>query len=140
MLFSNDREALRRFFITSWRKRRDASPLEPLEALVSDVVIDHPEYHPLLEDDRALDRDWLPEEGQTNPFLHLAMHVAIREQLASGQPPGIEPAWQALLARTGDRHHAEHAMLECLGEVMWQAQRNGTEPDVAAYLDCLRRR
>jgi hypothetical protein len=139
MLFSNDRTTLRRTFQTAWRKRREGLPLEPLEAIIADVVALHPEYHRWIESEDALDRDWLPENGETNPFLHLGMHIAIHEQLTTDRPAGIAEAYRAALARTGDRHTVEHRFMECLGEALWQAQRNGTNPDEAAYLRCLRR-
>jgi hypothetical protein len=28
--------------------------------------------------------------------------------------------------------------MECLAEMIWQAQRNGTAPDEEAYLECVR--
>ena len=87
----------------------------------------HPEYHALLEaPERHLDRDWRPESGDVNPFLHLSLHLAVAEQLAIDQPPGIRAQFERLRAARGDEHAALHAVLECLGEVMWQAQRHGT--------------
>lgn len=139
MLFGNDRTALRRFYQEAWRKRRDGLPLEPLERQVAEVVSEHPEYHALLETDAALASDYTPEMGQSNPFLHLGMHLAIREQLAGDRPAGIVAAYRALLTRLGDAHAAEHHMMDCLGQALWEAQRAGRAPDEAAYLDCLRR-
>src|SRR5512146_1951833 len=99
MLFSNDRTTLRRTFQTAWRKRRDGLPLEPLEAMIADVVALHPEYHRWLESEEALDRDWSPEAGETNPFLHLGMHIAIHEQLSTDRPAGIVAAYRAAVTR-----------------------------------------
>lgn len=110
-----------------------------LETIIADVIRLHPEYHALLEDGgRNLDKDWLPEGGETNPFLHMGMHIAIREQLSIDRPAGIKTAHAALLARTGDAHAAEHAMLECLGEALWRAQRENRLPDEQAYLACIK--
>jgi len=139
MLFSNNRDELRRFYIDSWRKYRDKEPLQPLEAMVAEVIALHPEYHGLLEKEEALDRDFLPEAGQTNPFLHMGMHLAIREQLSTQRPSGIGTVHEELLKRLGDPHEVEHRMLECLGEAMWEAQRSGTPPDEARYLECLKK-
>jgi hypothetical protein len=140
MLFSNNRDELRRFYIDSWRKFNRKEPLQPLEAMVAEVVAQHPEYHAMLErGEDALERDFLPEEGQSNPFLHMGMHLAIREQLTTGRPQGITEVHTELLRRISDQHEVEHRMLECLGEAMWQAQRSGTPPDEAHYLECLKK-
>ena len=86
----------------------------------------HPEYHPILEaPQRHLDRDWHPEGGEANPFLHLSLHLAVAEQLAIDQPPGIRAQFDRIRAARGDEHAALHALLECLGEVVWT--RSGTE-------------
>ena len=95
----------------------------------------------MLEDpDPYVDRDYTPEEGQTNPFLHLGLHLGIAEQLATDRPSGIRVEFDRLVKKHGDRHSALHDVLECLGETMWQAQRAGTPPDTEAYLECLRRK
>jgi hypothetical protein len=76
--------------------------------------------------------------GETNPFLHMGMHLAIQEQLGGQRPEGILEVYQQLCRRmTG--HAAEHQMMECLGETLWEAQRNGVEPDERVYLERLRR-
>ncbi len=140
MIFSNNRDDLRRFYIDSWRKYRNKEMLQPLEAMVAEVISQHPEYHALLEKGEAfLDQDFMPEQGQTNPFLHMGMHLAIREQLGTERPLGIKEIHTALLMRIGDPHEVEHRMLECLGEAMWEAQRSGTPPDEASYLECLKK-
>ena len=106
-----------------------------------DIVMLHPEYHAVLEDrERYLDRDWKPEGGETNPFLHLSMHLAIGEQLSIDQPPGIRAAVQRLARKLDSEHEARHAVMDCLAEVIWQAQRNGVAFDNAAYLACLERK
>jgi hypothetical protein len=139
-MFSPSREQARRFLVDAWRKRRQGLPATALELMAADVVALHPEYHALLTDgDEALAREWTPEDGQTNPFLHLSLHLAIEEQLTIDQPPGIRGIVEQLQARRGDRHAALHAVLDCLGETVWRAQRDRAPPDGAAYLDCLRR-
>lgn len=141
MLFPQDRNEIRRFFCEAWRKHREGLPLEPLGRLVAEVILRHPEYHPLLEDpETALNREYLPELGETNPFLHLGLHIAIQEQITTDRPPGILAAYRGLVTRCGDPHTAEHHMMECLGEALWHAQRNGGAPDEQAYLACVRRR
>lgn len=137
MLYGQNREALRRVYMESWRKHTEGLPLSPLEHRVAGVIAEHPEYHRLLGPDQ-LARDYPPETGATNPFLHMGMHIALREQLAGGRPVGITELQRAILRAAGSTHEAEHRMMDCLGEALWQAQRAGTPPDEAAYLDCLR--
>lgn len=140
MFFGQNRDELRRFYLHAWRKHTERLPVEPLEAMVIDIIALHPEYHPLLSDEeQALSHDFSPEQGQSNPFLHMGMHIAIREQLSTQRPPGITGAYETLLKKLGDPHEVEHRMMECLGEAMWLAQRNNTAPDEAAYLQCLKR-
>lgn len=139
-MFGQDRRALRQRFVHVWRKHREHSALEPLEEIIARVICDHPEYQRLLEnEDYALEHDYAAESGVSNPFLHMGMHIAIREQLAARRPAGVNELHQALLTQLGDAHESEHQMLECLGETLWQAQRSGFAPDEAAYLQCLRR-
>ena len=134
-----DRSGLRRLYLEAWRKHRDRVPLEPLEHQLATVIEQHPEYQPLLEDDpQALGRDYGPESGQSNPFLHLGLHLAIREQVATDRPAGIAAVHRELSRRLGDAHEAEHRMLEKLGEALWYSQRTGRPPDEAAYLESLR--
>jgi hypothetical protein len=140
-MFTPTRDEARRFMIGAWAKARAGEPLSGLERKVASLVAMHPEYHALLEDgDRHLERDWAPDGGATNPFLHLSLHLAVAEQLAIDQPPGLRAEYERIAAACGDEHEALHAVLECLGETMWQAQRLGTGPDATVYLDCLRRR
>jgi len=140
IMFSQDRSQLRQLFFDAWRKQGDRQPLEPLEQLIVHIIEQHPEYHALLENPATnLERDYLPETGQTNPFLHMAMHISIQEQLGTRRPAGIERLYAGLVQQQGDPHAAEHLMMECLAEMLWQSQRQGTPPDEAAYLACLRK-
>ena len=125
-------------FFGAWRKYRDGVPLAGIEALALDVILEHPEYHAVLDDQsRYRDKDYTDE---TNPFLHMSLHLALEEQLSIDQPPGIRSRWQALLTRFGDRHAALHEAIECLAETVWRSQRDGLPPDASAYLSCLERR
>lgn len=133
------REQLRQSYLEAWRKYRAHLPLEPLEAQLAAVIAEHPEYVPLLESgSQALTADYTPEGGRQNPFLHMGLHLAIREQVATGRPAGIAQIHQALSRRLGGAHAAEHAMLEPLAEVLWEAQRSGRMPDEERYLERLR--
>lgn len=138
-MFNPTRSQVRRFFADSWRKYRDGRPLEGLETVAAELLAMHPEYQAMVESDE-LERDFPPEDGQVNPWLHLSLHLAIAEQLSIDQPPGIRAEVERLSAANGERHAALHAALEALGETMWRAQRDGTPPDQFAYLDALRRR
>jgi hypothetical protein len=137
-MFSPSREEVRELFFRAWRGYRDAAPLAGIDALALDVILQHPEYHRLLEDpERFRDKDYVDE---ANPFLHMSLHLALEEQLSIDQPPGIRTRWQALLARCGERHDALHQTIECLAEMLWRSQRDAAPPDAAAYLACLERR
>ena len=139
-MFNPSRDESRRFLIDAWRKYRAQEPLTALEQTAGRLVALHPEYHAVIENPEAsLDRDWQPELGDVNPFLHLSLHLAVAEQLSIDQPPGIRAHFERLRAARGDEHAALHALLECLGEALWTAQRHRTAPDGALYLACLER-
>nr|AEQ20376.1 hypothetical protein [uncultured bacterium CSL11] len=139
-MFNPSRDEARRFLIDAWAKFRTREPLSGLEKMAAELIAHHPEYHPILEaPQRNLDRDWHPEGGDVNPFLHLSLHLAVAEQLAIDQPPGIRAEFDRIKAARGDEHAALHAVLECLGEVLWNAQRHGGPPDAQLYLACLER-
>jgi hypothetical protein len=139
-MFAPSRDQARQFLYDTWSKYRKGEPLAGLEQTALSVILMHPEYHAMLEQpQRYLERDFHPESGGLNPFLHLSLHLAVAEQLAIDQPPGIAGAFQRLAQRAGDEHDALHAIVECLAETVWQAQRVGTQPDQQAYLECLDR-
>jgi hypothetical protein len=134
------REALRRSYLDAWRKRRESLPMEPLEHQIATVIEHHPEYQAFLETGaEAVSREFTPEGGQSNPFLHMGLHLAIREQVATDRPSGIASVHAELCRRLGDEHEAQHKMIECLGEALWRSQRSGLPPDDRAYLEALRR-
>jgi len=137
-MFDPSREQVRDTFFETWRKYRAGEPLAGVEALALDALLAHPEYHDMLsQPERFRARDYTDE---SNPFLHLSLHVALEEQLSIDQPPGIAQRFAALLERTGERHAAMHEAIECLAETVWRAQRDQAPPDAVAYLDCLARR
>ena len=126
-------------YLDTWRKFSNRAALEPLEAQVAAVIAEHPEYVPWLESgEEALAAEFTPETGRQNPFLHMGLHLAIREQVATDRPHGIASVHEALSKRMGDPHAAEHAMLEPLAEALWEAQRSGRAPNEQAYLEKLR--
>jgi hypothetical protein len=140
-MFNPTRDQARQFFFAAWRKQRQRAELIGLEDTAVDIMLLHPEYHPVLDDpERYQERDYHPEAGDTNPFLHLSMHLAIEEQVSIDQPPGIRRELARIAARAADRHAACHEIMECLAEMLWRAQRDGAAPDAQAYLECLKRR
>lgn len=138
-LYGNDRDSLRRVFFTTWEKYRQSQPLHGIEQLLVDTILLHPEYHGILEDEDNLQRDFPPDLGETNPFLHMSLHVSIEEQLSIDRPSGIRRHYERLLTASGDRHTALHTMLECLAEAIWQSQRDPAADMDTTYLECLRR-
>lgn len=137
-MFGQDRTELRQMFFTAWQKHQNKQLMEPLEAVIAKIIELHPEYHTLLEDQETLDKDYTPEMGQTNPFLHMAMHISIQEQLSTKRPTGIEQLYQSMLKKNKDAHETEHLMMECLGKMLWEAQSQNRMPDENNYLSCLK--
>ncbi|MBC7683709.1 MAG: DUF1841 family protein [Bdellovibrionales bacterium] len=139
-MFTPSSNDVRRFFCEAFRKQRAGEILSPMDAIAADWIALHPEYGDVLADaDSAVARDYSVEGGQANPFLHLSMHLSIEEQVSIDQPPGIKAACAALTLRLGP-HEAHHQIMECLGEMIWKSQRDGAQPDSAAYIDCVRKR
>jgi hypothetical protein len=137
-VFDPSRDQAREFFFGTWRKYGAGQPLAGLETVVLDVMLLHPEYHGLLAaEEKHKAKDY---GGESNPFLHMSLHLALEEQLQIDQPPGIRALFDALLARKGDRHEALHEAIACLAEMIWRAQKDKTPPDAGFYLDCIRKR
>jgi len=138
MIFGQDRQELRKMYADAWQKHLAGQPMSPLEIQIAAVIAEHPEYLDAVTA-TDLDRDYAPEGGQTNPFLHMGLHLGIREQVATNRPAGIAKIHANLAARDGDPHSAEHRMIECLAETLWEAQSANRPPDEALYLERLRR-
>jgi hypothetical protein len=138
MLFGQNRDQLRSLYCEAWQLHRQGQPLEPLQAQIVAVIQHHPEYQPLLESpEQALGREYLPELGETNPFLHMGMHLAIQEQVSTDRPTGIRELYRRLASGYPDAHSLEHRLMECLAEMIWQAQRDGAPADERRYLECI---
>lgn len=139
-MFNPSRDQVRNFFFEAWRKYRAGEALTPLEGMAIQVTLMHGEYHRVLDaPEKYLAQEYFPEMGETNPFLHLSLHLSILEQISIDQPPGIAVAYQALQNKHGEEHIAQHDLMECLAEIIWQAQRAGSAPDGAKYLECIQR-
>lgn len=139
MIFEGmSRDQLREMYRSAWRKFRNEQTLSPLEKQIVAVISEHPEYRVIVESAAADLANYSPRSGQLNPWLHMGLHLAIREQVATNRPAGIAEVHAKLAARAGGAHEAEHRMLETLAETMWEAQRSGKTPDENVYLEKLR--
>jgi hypothetical protein len=133
MLYGNTVQDTRHLFFESWRKHLQNLPFTPLEAQLINVIQQHPEYHTLLAQ-QDKDAHYTPEQGESNPFLHMGLHLAIRDQVAMNRPIGIQTVYQQLLQRYHDPHRVEHLLLEPLADCIWLAQKQQRAPDEQAYL------
>ncbi len=135
-MFAPSQDQVRRFFCEAWAKHEAGQVLTPLETQATDWMVQHPEYHSdLVDADAAVQAVYALEEGRTNPFLHLSMHLSITEQVSIDQPPGIRAAVQRLAQRRASLHEAHHEVMEALGEMVWTSQRSGLPFDGQAYID-----
>ncbi len=134
-MFGTDRNQLRQMYKTAWEKSLQKQSMSALEIQIADVIREHPEYHNFVT---QLEQDFLPELGQTNPFLHMGLHLGLREQISTNRPAGISEIYQQLIQQFASPHEAEHRMIDCLAEAMWSSQQNNLPPDEARYLNCLK--
>ncbi len=138
---AHSRDALRQAYCDAWRKQQAGSPMTPLEAMLADIVALHPEYQAMLQDAAAARGFESDAAGEAeNPFLHMGLHTAVREQVAIDRPPGVRDLHRRLKIRCGTVHGAEHVLMEALAETLWDGQRAGRAPDEARYLDRARSR
>jgi len=137
MIFNDDRDQLRQMYYQTWQKVKSQQSLEALERDIAEVIAEHPEYHKLLDHPEGQYKDYLPELGETNPFLHMGLHLGIREQVQLDRPAGIRTIFQNLMQKFHSALEVEHHIMDCLVETLWQAQRNNTLPDEQAYLQRL---
>ena len=140
-MFNPSQADVRRFLCAVHAKTLSGAPMEAIETLASLWIAEHSEYHAELANaDAAVARNYDETPEQTNPFLHLSMHLSISEQCSIDQPPGIRQAVELLTARRGDLHEAHHEVMECLGRMIWESQRAGRPPDGQAYIEHVRQR
>jgi hypothetical protein len=137
MFYTSERDKLRQFYVDTWQKARFNLPMDAMEQMVARVIELHPEYQPMLTNEKHLGNEYKPEDGETNPFLHMGMHLGLQEQVSMDRPIGIQTLYQQLGEKLRDVHATEHTMMECLGESLWIAQRDQVEPDEQAYLQNL---
>jgi hypothetical protein len=138
-MFTPSRHDARQFFFDIWSKHKAQQALGDMEKITLAILLAHPEYHYIVDNpDQYAEQEWPPEGGQTNPFLHMSLHMAIEEQRSIDQPFGIRSLYAQLALRHGDEHRAQHEIMECLAEMIWQAQRQQSSPDLNVYLDGIR--
>ncbi|MFV1983801.1 MAG: DUF1841 family protein [Thiohalomonadales bacterium] len=139
-MFTQDRSQLRKIFFNAWNNFQKNLALTPMDEIIVKIIKLHPEYHDMLgHENDFIDKDYLPENGESNPFLHMAMHISIHEQLSTKRPVQIIQLYQQLLNKYNDQHIVEHHMMECLGQMIWNAQHNNELPDESLYIDCLQK-
>lgn len=138
MIFGQNRGELRRMYVAAWQKHVDGRPMSLLETQIADVIAEHPEYHAVVTGPEY-EQDYRPERGETNPFLHMGLHLSLREQIATDRPVGVKIVYAQLSDRLCDAHAAEHRMIDCLAETLWEAQSQNRAPDEQQYLERLRR-
>lgn len=136
-MFSTDRRQLRLYFYQTWQKFLQKMPLSALETIIVELIQMHEEYRHLFEKEDSLDKDYLPETGQVNPFLHLSLHMALKEQLQVNRPQGITMIYQNLLQKY-TKHEVEHKIMDCFAEMIWQAQKNQTNFDEKILMNCFK--
>ncbi|MFN3233972.1 MAG: DUF1841 family protein [Gammaproteobacteria bacterium] len=141
MFYNNaSRDQLRNFIFATWKKIKNRQLLEPLESQLADIIKHHKEYHKIFDDpDKYREKDYLPEQGETNPFLHIALHSSIQEQIKTDRPSGIKRIYQSLLTTHQDPHEVEHLMMHCLAELMWENADNPQGMSEEEYLEKLKR-
>ena len=133
-MFSQDRKKQRQYLADSWQKYINNIPLQPLEKQLVSIIEIHPEYHDLIDN---IDNEYFPEQGEINPFLHINLHLALRDQLSTNQPKGIKEVHQKLIKQHNDPHVVEHLMMECIAEMIYLSQKNNTAMDQESYLNCI---
>lgn len=138
-MYGQDRDQIRRVYLDAWQKHRSGQALEPMEQIIVNVIQLHPEYHKELESPDTLSREYTPEMGQTNPFLHMGLHIAIHEQLSIDKPKGVRSVYKQLQLKHQDTHKVEHLIMDCLAEIMWESQSSGKAPDEKRYVKKLRK-
>lgn len=139
-MLPNNRTEMRQFFFDTWQKAQQNQPLEALEQLVTTIIQQHPEYHRAISNpSNTLQKEYFQQTGESNPFLHMGLHISLQEQVGTNRPKGVTALYQKLLGKFGDEHRVAHAMMECLAKSLHQAQQDGGAPDERGYVKCLRK-
>jgi len=137
-MFGQNRQQLRQYYHDVWQKAQQKQPLSALESGIAQVIEQHPEYHGMFKNDSSLEQEYFVEDGQTNPYLHMGLHISLHEQISTNRPAGIQDLYRQLQIKFGNAHDTEHQMMECLTESLWLAQRNNQPPSEQDYLAALK--
>ena len=139
-MFVKTTKESRQFFLDVRQKMLSHQILQPLEAMIADILTHHPEYDELLGDaKKAFSDEYIANNFDVNPFLHLGLHVALQEQLDANRPTGISSVYQHLKIKVAlDDHNLRHLMMQCLAQSLQNAQASNSLPDESEYLRCLR--
>lgn len=137
-MFGQNRQEIRQVYFDVWKKIQSNAPLSELEKHIAHIIELHPEYHALFNQPDKIDQDYFVEAGETNPYLHMGLHLALHEQIQTNRPQGIRDIYQQLLLANQDPHHCDHMMMDCLAQSIWQAQRDGMPPSEDEYLNALK--
>jgi len=138
-MFGQNRQQLRQMYHDVWQKSQAGESMSALESMVAQVISEHPEYHQIFNSEASLQQEYFVEDGDTNPFLHMGLHISLHEQISTDRPAGIRHAYQQLQAKFANAHETEHQMMECLTESLWLAQRNNQPPSESDYLTALKK-
>jgi len=138
-VFGQNRQQLRKMYFDAWQKKVANEALSGLESMITQVISEHPEYHKIFNSEVSLEQEYFVEDGQTNPFLHMGLHISLHEQISTDRPAGIRSLYQQLQAKFSSTHETEHQMIEALTESLWIAQRNNQAPSESAYLRALQK-
>lgn len=136
-MFGQNRQQLRQYYHDVWQKAQNNQSLSALETGIAQVIERHPEYQSIFKSDSSLEQEYFVEDGKTNPYLHMGLHISLHEQISTNRPAGIRALFPQLQAKFGNAHDAEHHMMECLTESLWLAQRNNQPPSEEDYLTAL---
>lgn len=137
-MFSQNRTQIRQFFFDSWQKYLAKQLLTPLEKQLIAIIQQHPEYHFIFDNrEKYQDQEFFAELGDTNPFLHIGLHMSLTEQISTNRPAKINTIYQQLIKKLGDHHKAEHQMMNCLVMMLDQCQQTGQQPDEKNYVEQL---
>ena len=134
-MFTSDRSKQRQYLKQAWEKYTSQEQLEPLELQLSKIVEQHPEYQNLIKN---LDSEYFPEQGNTNPYLHINLHLTLQDQITMDQPKGIRDIHSQLIVKIKDAHEVEHMMMEHIAEMIFNAQKNNAAFDIDGYIQALK--
>ena len=137
-MFGQNRHQLRQYYHDVWQKSQTGQTMSALESGIAQVIEQHPEYHGMFKNDNSLEQEYFVEDGQTNPYLHMGLHISLHEQISTNRPAGIQDLYRQLQIKFGNAHDTEHQMMECLTESLWLSQRNNQPPSEQDYLTALK--